>query len=313
MNHPGGALLGRTMDIEADVPFNIIYQPKGYPGTENLLGGHFHSKYAILGIGFLDRDPYKDGVNEHGLVGVINDFKGFNRYVKSVDPEKTNLSSFHFLNYILGNYKSVDEVIEILPELHMSTHNHLGEKVIAPNFHFMLTDSTQRCIVIEPNKGKLEWYENPYGVMTNPPAFPKHVEKLNDLLDPDQPENFTGAKQLPGGYDPISRFIKAFYLNRMSPTNKDVDQAWSQLYNVLSAMSLPLGFIPDRTQDYYMHTAYVSAYDTESRTLTLKSAHNPQIYRLSLSEIENPDQRQAFHIPKSFHSQSVLKIGDEHV
>ena len=51
--------------------------------------------------------------------------------------------------------------------------------------------------------------------MTNSPAFKSHVRRLNQLLDLDNIEDFNSAKNLPGGYDPISRFIKAFYLTKM--------------------------------------------------------------------------------------------------
>ena len=46
--------------------------------------------------------------------------------------------------------------------------------------------------------------------MTNSPRFESHVRRLNQILDLDNLEGFNSAKDLPGGYDPISRFKKHF-------------------------------------------------------------------------------------------------------
>src|SRR5690554_5348953 len=205
IDYDDGCVLGRTMDYESPMNYNVLYFPRNYNYGMDLMGRPLYSKYRMLGVCFHNRDPLKDGVNEHGLVGITNDFKGFNLYNQKTNPERINVSSLDYFNYALANYKSVQDLVDDLPNIHMATHNHLEEKVISPDFHFMFSDSTKRCVVIEPKGGELAWYDNPYHVMTNSPGFKSHVRRLNDHMDMENLEDFNSSKDLPGGYDPVSR------------------------------------------------------------------------------------------------------------
>ena len=55
-----------------------------------------------------------------------------------VKAGKTNISSLDYFTYALGNYKSVEELIEDLPNINISTKDYRGENVISPDFHFIL-------------------------------------------------------------------------------------------------------------------------------------------------------------------------------
>lgn len=306
INYPQGLVMGRTMDLEAPVDYNVIYFPHQYPIADNLLGGTFPAKYRMLGVGFRNMDPLKDGVNEHGLIGVTNDFGGFGLYSDQVDPEKTNVSAFHFMNYVLANYRNVSELLEDLPNLHISSHDHQGKKVITPLFHYMFADQNQRCIVIEPDRKQLKVYENPYGIMTNPPKFSSHIKLLQETFDLNNLAAFNGAKHLPGGHDPKSRFLKAYYMSQMSLENETADKAMGNLYRILSAVSLPKGFIPNQKYQSYTYSVYLSAYDSVAKRLTIQAAESPMVYSISLDEIPHPDQRQAIYITKDFKYHSLV-------
>jgi len=249
---------------------------------------------------FENRDPLKDGVNEHGLMGITNDFSGFNLYNKEVKSEKTNISSLFYLTYALANYKSVEELIEDLPNIHISTKDYKGDNVLSPDFHFMFADSTKRCIVIEPKRTKLICYENPYDVMTNSPGFESHVRRLNQLLDLDNLNDFKSAKDLPGGYDPISRFIKAFYLTKMNVKSNNSKEALSNSFNILAAMTMPNGFVRNKKYNQTTFTRYICSYDSKDKLLTVKSSTNPNVYQLRFKDIEDLDKRQAFFLDLNF-------------
>ncbi|MGX7108022.1 linear amide C-N hydrolase [Facklamia miroungae] len=305
INYPGGHVLGRTMDLEAPVDYNILYLPKDYPVAENLLGGYHHSQYKMLGVGFRNMDPLKDGVNEHGLIGITNDFGGFGLYDDQVDQSKTNVSAFYFMNYILANCRDIDEVLKILPTIHISSRDLKGNKVITPIFHFMFSDSKQNCIVVEPNKKKLKVYQNPYGIMTNAPKFSSHVKLLETTFDKENLDRFNGAKNLPGGYDPKSRFLKAYYLAQQTLDNHNSNSAFGNLYRVLSAVALPKGFIPNQKYHSYTYTVYLSAYDSQSKRLTIQAAENPMVYSMSFDDIQNQSARQVIYISQQFSYQNI--------
>ena len=308
MDYPGGSVLGRTMDLERPGPYNILYQPPQAKCADNLLGGTFSGKYRNLGVGFRNLFPLKDGINDQGLMGVANDYGGFGLFPKEVDPNKINVSSYHFLTYLLANYASVDEVIEALPHLHLPSRDFRGDKVITPDFHFMLADANQRCIIIEPEKKGLRYYENPYQVMTNAPRYPSQERHLKQVIDSlEDLDAFNGAKDLPGGYDPKDRFVKAFYLSQNSLEASDGQEALGYLYRCLSAVALPKGFIKNQRFDSITFTQYISGYDSQSRSLTLQAADNPTVYRVSFEDIPDPHQAQSLYIPESFTSHSLLK------
>lgn len=206
------------------------------------------------------------------------------------------------MTYALASYKSVEELIEDLPNIHISTKDEAGNKVISPHFHFCFTDPTNRCVVIEPKKGKLIAYENPYNVMTNSPAFPSHVKKLKDLIDVDNIEDFNSAKNFPGGYDPTSRFIKAFYLGRGNVPAKDYREALANTYYILGTVALPNGFIKNKKYNHNTYTRYIAVYDTLNRLMTVKSEINPMVYELSFEDFENCEERREVYLETTFQS-----------
>lgn len=300
VNYEDGCVIGRTMDYEVPLKYNAIYLPRNYNYCTDLMGNSLYSKYKALGMCFENRDPLKDGVNEHGLAGITNTFRVFNIYANQVKPGKINISSLDYFSYALVNYKSVEELVEDLPNIHISTKNYREENVISPNFHFMFTDPTKRCIVIEPQRGELICYENPYDVMTNSPSFKSHVRRLKRFLDLDNLEDFNSPKDLPGGYDPFSRFIKAFYLTKMNVKSNNSGEALSNFYNIMSAMVMPEGFVRNKKYNHITYTRYICSYDTKNKLLTAKSHTNPMVYELGFEDIEEDDKRQAFFIDQDF-------------
>lgn len=305
INYDDGCVMGRTMDYEVPLNYNAIYLPRNYNFCNDLMGNPLYSKYKTLGMCFENLDPLKDGVNEHGLIGITNTFRVFNLYANQVEPQKVNVSSLYYFTYALANYKTVEELIEDLPNILIATRDHTGENIISPNFHFMFADSTKRCIIIEPKKGELICYENPYDVMTNSPAFESHVRKLKKFLDLDNLEEFNSPKDLPGGYDPFSRFIKAFYLTRMNIRSNNAREALSHSYNIMAAMAMPNGFVRNKKYNHTTYTRYLCAYDTNSKLLTVRSDTNPMVYQLGFEDIEEDDQRQAFFVESDFTAEEL--------
>lgn len=295
-----GTIMGRTMDYEIALKYNVIYLPSRYRFCDDLMGKEIYSKHKAMGVCFENKDSLKDGINEHGLIGVTNAFSGFNLYSNKVEENKTNISSLSYLSYALSNYKSVDEIIKDLDNIHISTKNSSGENIICPDFHYMFTDSTKRSIVIEPNKGKLNFYENPYGIMTNSPKFTSHIKKLKETFDLDNLGEFNSAKNLPGGYDPSSRFIKAYYLCKTIHKAEEYSDALSNFYSIMGTMSLPEGFILNKKYNYSTYTRYICGYDTFHKKLTIKSHRNPTVYSLGFEDIQNKNQRQEFFIEDKF-------------
>src|SRR5690554_1961673 len=101
INYDDGCVVGRTMDYEVPLKYNVIYLPRNYHYSYDLIGEPLYTKYKALGLCFENRSPLKDGVNEHGLIGITNEFTGFNLYSNKINSEKVNISSLYYLNYAL--------------------------------------------------------------------------------------------------------------------------------------------------------------------------------------------------------------------
>ena len=309
IDYKDGCVIGRTMDYEVPVKYNVLYLPRNYNYCNDLMGKPLYSKYKSIGVCFENWDPLKDGVNEHGLAGITNTYTGFNLYDNKTMEGKINISSLHYFNYALSNYKSVEDLIEDLPNIHLSSKDHKNDHVISPDFHFMFADSTNMCIVVEPKSRELVYYENPYNVMTNSPGFNSHIKRLNKYIDLDNLEDYNSSKDLPGGYDPFSRFIKAFYLTEMSEKAGNASQAFSYFYSIMGAMVMPEGFVKNKTYNETTFTRYICSYDTKDNQLTLKSHLNPTVYKLRFEDIEDEDKRQAFFIDQGFVTQDLIQGG----
>lgn len=52
IDSPQGIVMGRTMDLEAQVDFDVLAFASRYPASENLMGGHFEGPYPMLGVCF---------------------------------------------------------------------------------------------------------------------------------------------------------------------------------------------------------------------------------------------------------------------
>lgn len=116
-------------------------------------------------------------------------------------------------------------------------------------------------------------------------------------MDLDQLRAFNGARDLPGAYDPKSRFVKAYYQSRLTPEIKTHQEAMAYLFQSLQAISLPRGFIAnDRYQDYTF-TQYIVAYDSYDQQLLLRTDTNPSLYHLTFDQLDLSQGRVLLSVP----------------
>ena len=298
---PEGYVLARTMDFEAPLIYKGVHIPKGQRLFRDLEGNEVRARYRAIGIVFYESLPLKDGINEHGLIGSTNYYHYMNNHAVNPNPGKKNMTSLHYLNYALTHYKNVDELVEDIDNIHIAMKDKNGKKEICPNFHHMFTDPSGRTVVVEPKNKEYTIYENPYRVMTNSPSFDKHIKALKEEMDPDNLESYNGSKNLPGGFDPVSRFIKAYYFLKTEVKAKTQNQGLSAAYNIMDALSLPYGFIWSKADNHHIYTRYISAYDTKKLSMTARSFSNPRVYQADFDDFD-PDELKFFEFNTEFTS-----------
>lgn len=299
--YPGGAVLGRNMDYDVPLNYNILYFPRNYIYAEDLEGNSLKTKYSMLGACFNDYNPLKDGINEMGLCGCTNLLIGMDRYSDRTEEGKINISALDYFSYALASYKDVDELLRDLPNIHISTKDSDGRKVICPDFHYYFLDKKGRTVVIEPEDKKFKAFENPCNVMTNSPEFEKHVEKLKSLQN--SRKKINPARNLPGGFDPVSRFIRAYYLK---PTHSpDGNTAMEGLFSSLEALKLPESFAKTERDDIY--TRYTAAYSPVDGVMAIRTHRNPKVYSFRIEDFKGVTERKSVFLPQEFMTEPFFR------
>lgn len=198
----------KSMDFFEKYSYSFVYFPKGIIYEEDIFGNNLKSKYSMMGTTFRGYDQFVDGINEHGLMGSTNSFKNEVSFENGIDLQYLNLTSTKIVNVILANCKNVEEVVEMSKKIRLFKRSLVNKNNFSRHYHYMFSDITGKCIVIEFTDGKLEVYNNKYKVMTNTPKFPKHMANVESFIQKDniEKQKFLSKKLI----SPTGRFIKAY-------------------------------------------------------------------------------------------------------
>ena len=82
------------------------------------------------------------------------------------------------VSWVLGNCKTVDEVMESLKQVHVVAIDPRASTV-----HWRFADVSGRQVVLEIVDGELHFFENNLGVLTNSPGFEWQLTNLNNYVN----------------------------------------------------------------------------------------------------------------------------------
>lgn len=275
----GSMIAGRTMEWAFDMNWELLYYPKGTqynltaPDNLHLKSIPVKTKYALFGIGTaLEDNAMLEGQNSAGL-GISGNFlPGFTQYQTVTKKDKKYLSVLDFTKFVLGNFATVEEAKNQLPQYKV-----WGPKIknlpIEPTIHFLITDKSGNAIVVEFIDGKMHFFDKTAGVLTNSPNYDWHMINLRNYLNlsntsvservSNQGHNVTqlgqggGSLGLPGDYTPPSRFVKTTFLKHFSTRPKEANDARELVGHILNNVDIPKGVVaahegnqvvPDYTQ-----------------------------------------------------------------
>ena len=171
---------GRNLDLDSNFGQMIVVTPRNFPlGFKKMKT--LKSHYAMIGMAaIIDGYPmYADATNEYGLSIAGLQFEGYAKYHKH-DPKKTNIAPFELIPYLLGTCKTVKDALQILKNS-VIINVDFNSKVGNSNLHWMIADKKESYVIESVEEG-LKVYKNPYGVLTNNPPFPFHLENLKLYL-----------------------------------------------------------------------------------------------------------------------------------
>lgn len=267
---------GRTMDFSHDIIPQLYIVPSSYIWNNNLNNNLIKDSYRFIGlVQALDEIlGFFDGVNEKGFAAAVLYFAGYAKYNTTMHNDAKQIASIDFLHYILGRCASVKELSSLLNDITIIGIPDPVTKVIAP-LHWIATDRSGACVVIEPTDKGLELINNPIGVMSNSPDFNWHMTNLRNYTEtsPRQIEQVfwdnirltpfgqaAGTTTLPGGFTSPERFVRTAYLKTHLPKPKDSREAIVACFHILENVSIPKGaVITNRnTYDYTKYTAFIN-------------------------------------------------------
>jgi choloylglycine hydrolase len=278
------------MDFAVDMDSYIFAVPRGRDVQSMLADGSkglmWTSKYGYVAVNGFHADGFCDGLNEKGL-----SFAGLwlpgTRYPGKEGDDWVAITDC--AKWILGNFESVDEVKAALKKTTI-IGAYVKEMKMTPPLHFTVHDAEGKDLVVEFVDGEMKLYDNPYLVLANKPTFDWHVKNLDNYVnltnenasDPvlHQAGNGSGMLGLPGDSTPPSRFVQAYFLNRYSPTPKNLKGAVSNALHVLNAVQVANGEVAEG--DY---TEWSVIRDHSNKVYYFRQNENPTLRRIELKKL----------------------------
>ena len=280
---------GRNLDLEYSyhetvtvTPRNFIFPFRKAPDLK--------THHAIIGIATLsDGYPlYYDATNEKGLSMAGLNFPKNTDYKPEVS-DKTNITPFEIIPWVLGQYTTVAEVKDALKSINLVNISFSKAYPLSP-LHWIISDRNE-SITVESVREGLNIYDNPVGVMTNNPTFDIQSFNLNNFmaLSPEPPENnFSkelqldrysrgmGAIGLPGDLSSASRFVKVAFTKLNSVSGDSESEAISQFFHILGSVAQQRGCV-HLGEDSYEITIYSSCCNTDTGVFYYTTYENSQI------------------------------------
>lgn len=267
---------GRTMDFSHEIIPKLYIVPSSYVWHNNLNNNLIKDSLQFIGLGQkLDGIlGFYDGVNEKGFAAASLYFAGYAQYSTTTLNDTEQIASIDFLHYILGRCTSVKELTSLLKDITIVGIPDPVTNTIAP-LHWVATDRSGACVVIEPTDKGLELINNPIGVMSNSPDFNWHMINLRNYIEtsPTQTEEVfwdsirltpfgqaAGTTSLPGGFTSPERFVRTAYLKTHLPKPKDSREAITACFHIMESVSIPKGAVitNQNTCDYTKYTSFIN-------------------------------------------------------
>lgn len=296
----GDSYFGRNLDLEISFGEQVVITPRDYQFNFRKLPSIDHH-YAIIGIALVqDGYPlYFDGTNEAGLGMAGLNFDGPCHYFPEQDG-KDNVSPFEFIPYILSQCQNISEAKKLLTKLNLVNINFSKQLQLSP-LHWLLADRSGQSIVVESTKSGLHVYDNPVGVLTNNPEFPKQMNNLANYqtISPTQPVNTLapgvkldsysrglGTHFLPGGMDSESRFVKEVFVKAHAPKGgNSVTEDVTNYFHTLHAVEQQEG-LDEVAPQTFEHTIYSDGTNLMTGTFYYTSYENNQINAVAMHHVD---------------------------
>jgi choloylglycine hydrolase len=327
----GSIIVARSMEFAEDLQSNLRTSNRGRAFNNQTDSGKsalsWKAKYGYIYLDGLQVDAVIDGMNEQGLTIedlFFPDFAGYQTL--PAGQESKGLPYIHFGDWILGNFKTVDEVRSALNNVivYPAKIASMGDTIFP--LHFAINDATGKGIVVEYVKGKLNVYDS-VGVMTNSPSYDWHLMNLTNYvhLTPINPAPIAvggvvfgatgqgyGMIGMPGDVSPPSRFVKMAALLHVVVPAKDNVEAINLAQHIINNVDIPFGLVREPQSDKYISesTEWVVFKDVTHRMFYYRTYTNMSLQGVNLAKIDFSENAPRLRMPIA-NTQTINDLTDQ--
>ncbi|GMN90160.1 linear amide C-N hydrolase [Francisella sciaenopsi] len=267
LNHNFGKDLGiytaRTMDVFIDLKPKLTVYPRGTKELGNLKDNplNWTDKYGYVTVE--ETVPVTlaaEGVNEKGLAAHLLYLGGTIQPKR--DLNKPGVNGLNWVNYVLGNYTTVKEVLENLDkyQIYMPPVKVNGKDSYLP-IHYMIEDKTGDSALIEYINGKLTVHRNVKAI-SNEPSYDQQLKTLKEA----KKLGFYNIDKLPGGANSGYRFVRANFISENLPKAESMNQAINYMFAAADSVSVP--FIKGYRDESLDNPALEDKWPTQWKSVT---------------------------------------------
>ena len=295
----------------------VSYTPTGKNGL------HFRAKYGVAGLAIIQPEFIAEGLNEAGLSAGLFYFPRYGGYVPYRPAENAHtVNDLQLVAWMLTQFATVEEVKNAISKIRIIGIDRPGS---TSTVHWRIGDAQGNEVVLEIVDGKIHFYDNSVGVLTNSPGFPWQLTNLNNYVnlypggtDPRPLGNLTltafgagsGLRGIPGDITPPSRFVRIAFFRNMAPRQKTAVETVFQCFHILNNFDIPIGIEHPlgKAPDIPSATQWTSAVDLTNRCIYYKTAYNNTIRCIDLKNIDFARVKSQHHPLDSLRQQPLQQI-----
>ncbi|KTD09076.1 choloylglycine hydrolase [Legionella gratiana] len=272
-------IVARTMDLYiSDMPTLVIYSRNidryGNTGENSL---KWKSKYGSIVVTAFNSNAASDGMNEEGLAAHLL-YLSNTQYPKT--DNKPNLSNLLWAQYVLDNFKTVNEALQGIEKLQIVATELHGKTW---PIHLTIEDPSGDSAIVEYIDGKIKIYHgHNYRVITNEPPYNIQLNNLKKY------RSFGGKLPIPGDPDPLSRFVRASYYLHSLPNATTNQEAIAGVFSVIRTVMVPFGAVDtsgNKTEDAWP-TRWATIADLKNRIYFFNSTMTPNLIWVDLKKFD---------------------------
>jgi choloylglycine hydrolase len=304
----GTVIIARSMEFAQDLNSNLISSPRDKTFSNVAPNGkpalNWKTQYGYVFLDGLGSGVALDGMNEVGLAAEALYLPDNTQYQTVPDgKEKQALPYLHFVDWLLGNFKTVAEVKQALNSVYVYAQEVPQAKGMTFPLHFNITDNSGKSIVVEFVAKQMHVYDNDVGILTNSPTYDWHIANLHNYvhLSPTTAKPIvvdgmtfvstgqgSGMLGLPGDVSPPSRFVRIAALLNTVFKPADATTALNLAQHIINNVDIPLGFVregDDPNKATNELTQWVVFKDLTNKIFYYRTYHDLSLRAVSVAKV----------------------------